>query len=87
MKYIFAFNHYNYTRWLTIHVGDLMKLELVCLNVYKEFCSGNFVVRKAISHFSAIALDQALEQNNAIIKGVGGAVGLLSKAMDSTLRR
>ena len=37
MKYIFAFNHYNYVRWLTIHVDDLIKLELVCGNVYKEF--------------------------------------------------
>ena len=44
MKYIFTFNHYNYACWLTIHVDDLMKLELVCPNVYKEFCSGNFVV-------------------------------------------
>ena len=36
---------------------------------------------------SAIAFDQAHEQNNAIIKGVGVAVGLLSKDMDSALRR
>ena len=86
MKYIFAFNHYNYTRWLTIHADDLLKLELVCPNVYKEFCSGNFVVRKPINPFSAIALDQAHEQYIAIIKGVGGAVGLLSKDMDSVLR-
>ena len=61
MKYIFTFNHYNYARWLTIHVDDLMKLELVCPNVYKEFCSGNFVVWKTINPFSAIALDQAHE--------------------------
>ena len=93
MKYNFAFNHY--TRWLTINVGDLMKLELVCPNVYKEFCSGNFFVRKTIKPFSAIALDQAHEQcseqhmnmnrhmKNAIIKGVGGDVGLLSKDMHS----
>ena len=64
-----------------------MKLKLVLPNVYKEFCSGNFVVQKAINPFSAIALDQAHEQNNAIIKGVGGVVGLLSKDMDSALRR
>ena len=93
MKYNFAFNHY--TRWLTINVGDLMKLELICPNVYKEFWSGNFFVRKTINPFSAIALDQAHEQcseqhmnmnrhmKNAIIKGVGGDVGLLSKDMHS----
>ena len=85
MKHIFDFNHYNHARWLTIHVDDLMKLELVCPNVYKEFCSGNFVIRKTINPFLAIALDQAHEQNKGIIKGVGGAVGLLSKDMDSAL--
>ena len=31
-------------------------------------------------------MDQAHEQNNAIIKWVNGAVGLLSKDMDSALR-
>ena len=87
VKYIFAFNHYNYTRWLTIHVDDFMKLELVCFNVYKEFCSGKFVIQKTIKPFSAVALGQAHEQDNAIIKGVGGAVSLLSKDMDSALRR
>ena len=64
-----------------------MKLELVCPDVYKEFYCGNFVVQRTIIPFSAIALDQAHEQNNAIIKGVNGAVGLLSKDMDSALRR
>ena len=64
-----------------------MKLELVCPNTYKEFCSANFVVRKTINPFSAIALDQAHEQNSVIIKGVGGAVSLLSKDTDSALRR
>ena len=34
MKYIFAFNHYNYGRWLTIHVDDMMKLEF-CLSEFQ----------------------------------------------------
>ena len=32
-------------------------------------------------------MDQAHEQNNAIIKGIGGVAILLSKDMDSALRR
>ena len=87
MKYVFALNHYNYARWLSVHVDDLMKLQIVCHEIYEEFCTGNFVVRKTTNPFSAIALDQAHEQNNATIKGVGGAVGLLSPDMDSALRR
>ena len=55
--------------------------------MYKEFCSGNFVIRKTTNPFSAIALDQTHEQNNATIEGVGSAIGLLSKDKDSTLRR
>ena len=87
MNIIFTFNHYNYTQWLTIHVDDLMKLELVFPNVHKEFCSGNFFFRETINSFSAIALNQADEQNNTIITGVGSAVGLFSKDMDSALKR
>ena len=43
---------------------------------YQDFCNGTFVIRKTVNPFSAIALDQAHEQNNATIKVVGGAVGV-----------
>ena len=46
---------------------------------------GNFVIRKSERYFSAISTDQAHEQNNAIIKGDGGAIGILNDA--STLDR
>ena len=36
----------------------------------------NFVVKKTANRFSAIAIDQAHEQNNASVKDDGGAVGL-----------
>ena len=41
-----------------------------------EFTEGIFVVRKSRRTFSAIALDQAHEQNNATVKGEAGAIGL-----------
>ena len=44
--------------------------------VEAEFKSGNFVVHKTSNKFSAMALDQAHEQNNALVKGSGGAIGL-----------
>lgn len=44
--------------------------------VYQEFLRGNFTVNKTGRTFSNIAIDQAHEQNNACIKGDGGAVGL-----------
>lgn len=53
--------------------------------VHKHFRKGCFVVHKTNHKFSAISLDQAHEQNNAIVKGTDGAVGLLTDA--SALRR
>ena len=38
--------------------------------------AGNVTVRKTKNVFSSIPIDQAHEQNNALIKGDGGAVGL-----------
>eukprot|EP00795_Rhopilema_esculentum_P009828 gene9828-18401_t len=45
----------NYARWLTIHFRDMMT-------------EGNFVVHKSERAFSGLAIDQAHEQNNAVIK-------------------
>ena len=44
--------------------------------IYAEFLKGNFAMKKSRCAFSAIAVDQAHEQNNASVKGDGGAVGL-----------
>ena len=45
-------------------------------DVARRFDDGFFTVNKSSKRFSAIAIDQAHEQNNAIVKGDGGAVGL-----------
>ena len=45
-------------------------------DVAEQFADGKFVVHKSCKRFSSIAIDQAHEQNNAIVKGEGGAVGL-----------
>ena len=46
-------------------------------HVYKEFTSGGkFTVQKTAKAFSSIPLDQANEQNNVLIKGEGGAIGI-----------
>ena len=45
-------------------------------DVLREFEHGNFVVHKTANKFSVIAIDQCHEQNNAMVKGSGGAIGL-----------
>ena len=76
IPYFFANNNVNYARWLPVHLKDMMSLEQQHPEVAREFHKGNFVTHKSRREFSAIAIDQAHEQNNALIKGDGGAVGL-----------
>ena len=54
----------------------MVTLKDVHPTVFSEFLKGNFVVKKTIRRFSAIAIDHAHEQNNASVKDDGGAVGL-----------
>ena len=54
----------------TIVVWAFCQLDLI-------FSAGMFTVQKTNRTFFSIATDQAHEQNNAYIKGDGGAVGLL----------
>ena len=76
IPYFFANNNVNYARWLPVHLRDMMSLERQHPEVARQFQNGNFAVHKSQRHFSSIAIDQAHEQNNAIIKGDGGAIGL-----------
>ena len=85
IHYFFANNNINYARWLPIHLRDMMCLEKQHPDVAREFHQGNFVVHKSDKNFSAMAIDQAHEQNNAVIKGDGGAIGVTEDP--SALRR
>ena len=82
---MFALDHTNYARWLPVHIRDMASLESNHPTVYQKFLSGAFVVNKTRNPFSSIALDHAHEQENASIKGEGGAVGLTESP--SALRR
>ena len=55
---------------------DIVTLKVVHPKVFAGFLKGNFVVKKTAHRFSAIAIDQGHEQNNAAVKDDGGAVGL-----------
>ena len=73
---MFEMNHYNYAHWLPVHIRDMELLKERHPAIYEEFLSGKFVVHKTSHAFSMIALDHNHEQENAKIKGEGGAVGL-----------
>ena len=43
---------------------------------YAHLLNSGFTVQKTCKVISTISIDQAHEQNNAMVKGDGGAVGL-----------
>ena len=80
-----ALDHTNYARWIPVHLRDMLELPKKHPDIYRKFCNGHFTVQKTKRVFSAIPIDQAHEQNNACVKGDGGAVGLTDDP--SALRR
>ena len=74
--WFFVFDYTNYSRWLPVHLRNMMLLESMYQHIYQQFLNSHFVVRKTHRLFSSIALDQAHEQENEKIKEDGGAVGL-----------
>lgn len=74
--WFFALDHTNYAFWIPAHLRDVVELPTTHTEIAEEFLTGNFTVRKTNRPFSAIPIDQAHKQNNAAIKGDGGAIGL-----------
>ena len=74
--WFFALNSTHYARWLPVHIRDMKSLDKEIPSVASEFRKGNFVVQKSHRAFSSIPIDQAHEQNNKVVKGDGGAIGL-----------
>ena len=75
VPWMFALDFVNYSRWLPIHIRDLVNLKERHPSVYAEFQQGMFVVQKSKHLFSKISLHHDHEQKNEMIKGDGGAVG------------
>ena len=76
LPWMFAMDHGNYARWLSVHYRDMCILFSKHPDVYNHFQEGCFTVHKTSRRFSSTALDHAHEQVNAEVKGDGGAVGL-----------
>jgi len=74
--WFFALDRTHYTRWLPVHIRDMECLETEIPETSAEFKNGNFVVVKTNPTFSSLLIGQAHEQNNKIVKGDGGAIGL-----------
>ena len=53
--------------------------------LYSEFKSAKFVVHNSVRQFSGIPIDQAHKQNNKLVKGDGGIIGITGN--ESALNR
>ncbi len=74
--WMFSLDHYNYARWLSVHIYSMVTLEDTDPDVYEQFTYSFFTAQKSNRKFSHIGLDHNHQQINAKIKGVGGAIGL-----------
>ena len=81
--WFFALYHTNYARWIPVHLRDMAELSTKHPEIAAAFHEARFVVNKTDRVFSSIPIDQAHEQNNALIKGDGGAVGLTKVLSDA----
>lgn len=70
----FALDHINYARWVPIHIRDMKSLPESIGREFQEH--HHWVLSKTGNKFSSMPLDQAHEQENKMVKGSGGAVGL-----------
>ena len=70
--WFFALDRTNYSRWIPIHIQDMKALPQTFRKEFSEF----WVIPKTENKFSCMPIDQAHEQNNELVKGTGGAVGL-----------
>ena len=80
-----AFDNTSYAWWIPVNLYPLVTLKYRHPDVCSEFLNGNFTVKKTAGPFSAVAIDQAHEQNNAAVIEDGGAVDLKEKP--AALRR
>ena len=69
----FALDHQNYARWVPIFNRDLEGLPD---SIQEEFKKGHWTITRSNHHFSSLPIDQAHEQANKRVKGVGGIIGL-----------
>ena len=60
-RWLFALDHTNYARWLSLFIWSLEMLPQQYTTVYEQFLKGQFTTQKGIRKFSRISDDHARE--------------------------
>ena len=87
VKWYYTCDHDQYARGVTAFLYDLVNLPSTSFHLHKCFTDSSFAFQKSNRKFSFVGIDQAHEQNNTVIKGMGGASLLLNKDDESGLAR
>ena len=87
IKWYFIFDKFNYSRWLSVNLFELMTVETMFSDIYENFNKGFFNFQKSENQFSQMALDQVHEQNNRTIKSCDGATDFVNKVEELSLIR
>ena len=56
--WMFALDYIHYSRWLPVHIHDMMAFSEKHPDIVAEFHAGKFVIHKTSNKFSAMAIDQ-----------------------------
>ena len=74
---LLCFNdHYNYARWLPVHVRDMMNVRVKHPALYTQFADGFGTIAKTQNPFSMIGFDQKPKQQNKELKMCGATLNL-----------
>ena len=86
IRWYFALDHYNYARWLSVHIYDLLALPQNLPQLHRFFMDRYFTFQKTDCQVLLMGLDsrQIHQQNNAVMKGMGGATSSLKKVDESS---
>ena len=83
----FIFDQYNYSRWISVHLQDLLTLSVTCPKLYEEFVAGNFAAQITGRQSSRIHFDQAHKQSNKTIKSISGPINFVNRSDENLQRR
>ena len=74
--YFSVFDMLNYARLTPVYLSQLYQLRNDGPTIWDRFVEGEFSVNKSNVPFSAIGADHALEQENRVVKVLGGIKGI-----------
>ena len=77
IPWLFAMDLVHYSRWISVFIHYIRRLPDTHPDVFQRFQEGQFTIKKSVWVFSNMAIDQAHEQNNKLVKIDGGAIGIL----------